>query len=115
MGRNIAIDLPTVAISDFFLSDLKSSIVMRSRLSSIRKLPPSTASLFGVMPHSAIRNRMADRAIPLTAIVTVDKRKSTQAVVVLLLVLELSATEKKMMAITPINSKLKMIRNSRSL
>ena len=106
---------PTPVMSAFLESTLKSCAVTNSRFIKIKTLPPRTAALFGVMPHSEIRNKMADSAMPLTITVTADSRKRTQISAGLLVDLDVSATEKKMIAITPINNALKITKNSRSL
>ena len=81
----------------------------------IKRLLPRTAALLGVIPKVKIRYSIADNAIPPTIIVTAESRKRIQISTWLVSFLEDSATEKKMMAITPISSALKIIRNSRSL
>ena len=115
MGRYKAITFPTPVILAFFESTLKSCTVTRIRFISIKTLPPRTAALFGVMPQVEIRNRMADSAMPLTINVTTDNRKRIQISPWLLRVLEDSAIEKKMSAITPTNNALKINKNSLSL
>jgi len=106
---------PTPAISVFFKITLKSWTVTKSRFIRIKILPPNIAARLGVKPHSEIRNKIAESAIPFTTTVTKDSRKRIQLSAWLLVVLDASATEKKMMAITPINNTLKIIQNSRSL
>ena len=77
--------------------------------------PPNTASLLGVIPHSEILNNMADKAIQFTIIVTNDKPSKRIVPILLLEFLEVSAIEKRIIAITPIKSILKIKRKSLSL
>ena len=114
MGRKKAMALPTSVTSTFFETTLKSCAVTNKRFIKIKTLPPKTAALLGVIPQADMRNTMADTAMALTIMVTADSRKRTHISVALLL-LDVSATEKKMMAITPISKALKISRNSRSL
>ena len=77
--------------------------------------PPKIASLFGVIPHSEILNRIADKAIPFTITVTIDSPSKTKFPILPLAFLDVSAIEKKISAITPISNALKIKRNSLSL
>ena len=76
--------------------------------------PPKTANLFGVMPHSAILNKMADKAMPFTRMVTMANANSSQIPTLFSEFFDVSAIENRIIAITPINSKLNIKRNSRS-
>jgi hypothetical protein len=114
-GRYTAMTLPTPVISPFFERILKSCAVTKSRFIKIKKLPPKTAALLGVIPHSEIRNTIAESAMPFTIMVTIERRRRIQISARLLVVLGVPATEKKMIAITPINNALKINKNSRSL
>jgi len=57
-------------------------------------LPPRTAARFGVIPHSEILNNIADRAIPVTIIVTADSKNNINISIQFLSDLEVSAIEK---------------------
>mgnify|MGYP001384989762 CR=1 FL=1 len=72
-------------------------------------LPPSTVSRLGVMPHCARRKIIADRAIPLTIKVMQASAINKYVLILLILSLDVSAIEKKIIARTPINNKLKII------
>ena len=74
-GRNNAIAAPTSVLSFFLLTAFKSLIATKIKLVNINIFPPSTAILLGVMPHSEILNKIADKAIPFTITVTIDSRK----------------------------------------
>ena len=106
---------PTTAICALFDNTLASCAATNNRFIKMMTLPPSTAALFGVTPHSEIRNNIAESAMPFTIIVIKDKRVSVHVSAMLLSDLAVSATEKKIRAITPINSALNVIRNSLSL
>jgi hypothetical protein len=72
--------------------------------------PPSTASRLAVIPHSVIRNKIADSAMPFTTMVITDKPDSNNIPILLPVFLDISAMEKMIIAITPMSSKLKIIR-----
>ena len=61
---------PTLVRLVFPDTVLKSCTVTNNKLIKIKTLPPKTAALLGVIPHSEIRNKMAERAMPLTITVT---------------------------------------------
>lgn len=105
----------TSRMSDFFEIFLKSLKVTINRFVSIRMFPPKTASLFGVIPHDEILNNIAERAIPFTIAVAIDKPNSIKLPVRFSFLLNVSATENNIIAITPIKRKLKISRKSLSL
>ena len=102
-------------MSAFFETFLKSLKVTINRFVSISIFPPKTASRFGVIPHSEILNKIAERAIPFTITVTIDKANRIKLPVRFSFFLNVSATENKIIAITPIKRKLKIIKKSLSL
>ena len=69
--------------------------------------PPSTAILFGVIPHSIIRKVIAESAILFTMMVKMDSPNNNTKLNLLLEVLLVSATENNINANTPINNTLK--------
>ncbi len=99
----------------FLKNALKSCVVTSRRFTKIKILPPSTAALFGVIPHVEILNRIAESAMPFTTMVTADNRHRIKISDRLLFAFAVSATEKNMIAITPMSNALKMSKNSRSL
>ena len=103
---------PTSFLSSFRLNALKSLIVTKIKFVNIKIFPPSTAILFGVKPHSEILNKIADKAIPFTIILTIDTSKSMKVYTKFFVGLAVPATEKNIIAITPINRMLKVKRNS---
>jgi hypothetical protein len=109
------IEFSTSLTTAFFEKFLKSLKVTINRFVSISIFPPKTASLFGVMPHSEILNKIAERAIPFTKTVTIDRANRTNLPVRFSFFLNVSATENNMIAITPIKRKLKTIKKSLSL
>src|SRR3989339_1972614 len=115
MGRYFAITFPTPDISRLFLNTLNSCADTSKRFIKTKTLAPRSAALLGVIPHSEILNNIADNAIPLTIMVTTDRRKRIQISGWLFDLLDVSATEKKINAITPINNALKISRKSLSL
>jgi len=58
-------------------------------------LAPRTAARFGVIPHSEILKRIADRATLFTTIVSIESKRRIQISARLRLPLEVSAAEKK--------------------
>ena len=66
--------LPTSAILSFFVITFKSLAVTKNRCTSIKTFPPKIATLFGVTPHSVMRNIIADSAIPFTITVTKESK-----------------------------------------
>ncbi len=109
------IEFSTSLMSAFFEIFLKNRKVTINRLVSISIFAPKTASRFGVIPHSEILNRIAERAIPFTIAVTIDKANRIKLPVRFSFFLDVAATENKIMAITPIKSKLNIIKKSLSL
>jgi len=102
-------------MSAFFETLLKRRKVTINRFVSISIFPPKTASRFGVIPHSEILNKIAERAIPFTITVTIDKANRIKPPVRFSFFLNVSATENKIIAITPINRKLNIIKKFLSL
>ena len=103
----MAILFSTDCNSSEFLKDLNSLKVTRSKFIKMRMLAPKTAILLGVIPHSVILNMMAESAIPFTIIVTTERARSSKIPVLLDFLSEDSATENRIIAITPIRSILK--------
>ena len=69
---------PTPVMLAFFESTLKSCVVTNKRFIKIKTLPPRTAALLGVIPHSEIRNKMAESAMPFTITVIIESIKRIQ-------------------------------------
>ena len=85
------------------------------RFVKMRMFAPRTAARLGVMPHSEILKRIAESAMLFTTIVITDSRRRIHISARLLFPFDVSATEKKIIAITPTSRALKIIRNSLSL
>ncbi len=102
-------------MSAFFETFLKSRKVTINRFVSISIFAPKTASRFGVIPHSEILKRIAERAIPFTITVTIDKANRIKLPVRFSFSLNVAATENKIIAITPIKRALNNIKKSLSL
>lgn len=109
------IEFSTSTISHLFFRVLKSFVAAKSKFNKNKILLPKTANLFGVMPHSKIRNIIAESAMLLTNIVTTDNKNRITVAIQFPADLDVSATEKKIIAITPISNILKMSKNSLSL
>lgn len=112
---NFTTDLPTSDKAVFFLRVRKSLFPKIKICVRMSKLMPKTAILFGVMPHSAILNTIAESATPLTITVTNANNSKTKVLEVYWFLDDCSATEKLIKANTPINRILKVSKNSRSL
>jgi hypothetical protein len=108
-------EFSTPLIPVFFEIFLKSRKVMINRFMSISIFPPKIASRFGVIPHVEILNKIAERAIPFTMTVMIDKANGIRTFAWFSLFLLVSATENNIMAITPIKRKLKTIKKFLSL
>ena len=88
---------------------------MINRFVSISIFPPKIASRFGVIPHSEILNKIAERAIPFTRAVTTDKANRIKLPVRYSFFLDVSATENKIIAIIPTKRPLNTIKKFLSL
>ena len=115
MGRNIDIEFSTSLLSALLKTFSKRRKAMKNRFDSISTFAPKTASLFGVIPHSEILNKIAERAMPFTMTVTMDKANRIKLPVLFWLFFAVAAIENRIMAITPIKRRLKKIKKSLSL
>lgn len=114
-GRNIAMLFSTFSKWFSFLIVLNKLIPTIIKFDKMRTLPPRTASRFGVIPHSEILNIMADKAIPFTMIVVNANASNKNVPILLSDCLAFSAIENRIIAITPIISRLNIRRNSLSV
>lgn len=115
IGKKVAMLLSMLSFSLMSLIVLNSLYATINRFVKIRIFPPKTASLFGVIPHSEILNKIADKAIPFTMTVTITSPSRSQFPILLSDIFEVSAIENRIIAITPIKSILKIKRKSLSL
>ena len=107
MGRNDAILISTASTSAFSLLIISNLYETNNKFINIRMFPPSTATLFGVIPHSIIRKLIADNAILFIMMVKIDSPNNNNKLNLLFDVLLVSATENNINASTPINNALK--------
>ena len=81
-----------------------------SKKSEGESLLPKTANLFGVIPHSEIRNRIAERAMQFMSTVTMESKNKMKLFVRCSAFFNVSATEKRIIAITPRRTALNITR-----
>ena len=82
---------------------------------NINKLAPKTAILLGVIPNSTKRNAMAESAKPFKMMVSAESPNKNYKFNFSVAFLVAAVTEKRMMAITPINNALNINKKLRSL
>jgi len=85
------------------------------RLININKFAPKTAILFGVIPNSTRRNAMAEIAKPFKIMVSTESPNKNNKFHFSWAFLVTAVTEKRIMAITPINNALNINKKLRSL
>ena len=115
MGRNDAILISTATTSDFSLLIISNLCETNNRFININMFPPSTATLFGVTPHSIIRKLIADNAILFIMMVKIESPNNNNKLNLLLEVLLVSATENNINDDKKINECNKLIQTCETI